>query len=221
MIQTSETSAKCQSQPSASANLLGSRCCAEFSFQVALGAGRLSLLLGIRVLCVAGDPVPALQISRWWPRPSWKDLDSDLSSTLTSSFCQVPMDILFQVWSYWQSSPNFALASWRKHNEINETHSQDPTNDGRQSVRSVFPHRGERFLLPSNKGCAWDSSEVVVGLRLPFGSLFAGMLNILHQKSKEQSDLGRLNNNLDMLNNQHMDPATEQVLVQAVPNRGF
>ena len=25
----------------------------------------------------------------------------------------------------------------------------------------------------------------------------------------------RLNNNLDMLNNQHMDPATEQVLVQA------
>ena len=45
----------------------------------------------------------------------------------------------------------------------------------------------------------------VVGIFAP------SFLRIAPSMESEQ----RLNNNLDMLNNQHMDPATEQVLVQA------
>ena len=37
--------------------------------------------------------------------------------------------------------------------------------------------------------------------------------NLLSERVISHGTL-RLNNNLDMLNNQHMDPATEQVLVQ-------
>lgn len=53
---------------------------------------------------------------------------------------------------------------------------------------------------------AFPSALYSLGPRVP---------NVVWNLSLSQRGALRLNNNLDMLNNQHMDPATEQVLVQA------